>query len=126
MVDPLDGFRGRAEDDLSEQERIVKAVQGLHTQGVDFDLVREVVKSQQLNDEIERGGTLALLIHECSEKLQAAMVAWSMCDDPGSDEMRERHLEARSARIVLDWANQIATNGETAMRQIEMEEQRDE
>jgi len=120
--DPLDGFRKveRSDDERLEDE--IRALHRLNEDGIDIDLLREVIKADQLVDALQGEKVMARLMTHITQRYDECTKAWSLLDDPRSTKAVEYHTQVRAARMVINWVQTILENGNVAQRQIEAEE----
>ena len=120
-TDPLEGYRGveRSPDERIEDE--VRIIHRLNEDGIDIELVREVVKADQLIEAMKGDKVLARLVTHVTTKMDEASKQWSACSDPRSDQAVRLHAEARAARMVIDWIQYVLETGAQAQKQMEAE-----
>lgn len=123
--DPLEGFRGRNHDD-AEIDVELRALRNLHEEGIDVELVREVLRSDELMTAMKESRPMARLVTLATRKLDDAAKLWSMQLDPTSAVALNAHREARAARTLIDWIEETITMGAQASKQLEAEEYDDE
>jgi hypothetical protein len=109
--DPLDGYRARTEQD-DENEEMVRSIRGLTSRGVDLETIADVVASQDLIEALNSDSILAKLVSHCANVLRYQMHAWSMSLTP--EKMQQEHLQARAARLVISWIEDIQGSGKVA------------
>jgi hypothetical protein len=119
-TDHLEGFRPRTDQD-DENERLVRSIRGLSEQGIDHYAISDVIASQDILDAINGDTILAKLVTHCAEVLKVNMYRWSVSNEPGK--MQKEHLDARAARMVVDWIESIKQTGEVAQQIIEQQDE---
>ena len=121
-TDPLEGYRPRTEED-DENERMVRSIRGLADRGIDYTTMSDVVASQNLMDALKSDSTLSKLVTFCAEVIKAHTYAWTRSSAP--EQMAEAHLEARAARMVIDWVESIEQSGMVAEQLIKQQDTED-
>lgn len=122
-TDPLEGYRPRTEEDEAN-ERMVRGIRGLADRGIDYNTMADVVASQNLMDALKADTTLSKLVTYCAAVIKANTYAWTRSNEP--DKMAKQHLEARAARLVIDWVESIEQNGMVAEQLIKQQDTEDE
>lgn len=122
--DPLDGYRSREHRTLEEQqEDELRALHRLENDsGVDEELVREIIRSDNLIKAMAEDKTLGKLVTYVTERLDTMTKLWSTSAIPTSPPCLAAHTEARACRLVIDWVQEIISNGDIAQQQLEANE----
>ena len=122
--DPLDGFRGRemqAGDALIEE---VLAYRELAATDLDKTLLALVLKRDQLERALQNeSGSMVALVNMVLAKLDDACKVWQQEGDPTSVAARTAHLNARAARLVIDWVQEVMDQGQQAQDMMMMQEE---
>lgn len=114
-ADPLDGYRGKPH--LSDDEAIeaeVRAIHSLNESDLDVDLVRDVLRSDQLVAAMQKDKPLGRLVTFATMRLDECSKVWQQQADPTSNAAMNAHREARAARLLIDWIEKVLNEGAQA------------
>jgi len=113
----LDGFRGR---DITPEEQLEDDMRDLHDldSEIDVQLVREVLKSDQLVTAMQGDRVVARLVTMVTQRIDDCAKVWSTQQDPTSIAALNAHREARAARLLIDWIEKTINSGSTAETQL--------
>ena len=123
VIDPLDGYcskEARSPDEQAEEE--LRVLHRMNEEEIDPNLVRDVLKSDQLLAAMQDDKVLGRLVTYVTFRMDEVQKAWSACKDPRSDEAIQLHTDARACRLLIDWIQYVLGSGETAATQLEAEE----
>lgn len=112
--DPLADYRGENSDaDLSAGERLLKQQMHLHA---------GPIRLYQASEAMQRwlDGTLEgqALQDEVQQTINDAVAVWLKASDPGSEECRKAHFEARVAVGIIQRVDSIIQRGAEAGRAV--------
>jgi len=123
--DQLEGFRGRQ---ISPEEQLEDDVRDLHNleSEIDEQLVREVLKSDQLIAAMQGDSVLGRLVTMITKRIDDCAKVWSSQQDPTSMAALNAHREARAARLLIDWIEMTINSGSTAETQLHEADRHDQ
>jgi hypothetical protein len=122
----LDGYRGpRTKDTYEAMEGELRALQALARNDPDADLIREVLKADELVRALNNNPAMMAITAYATRELDAACMAWQMEADPASQVALDAHRNARAARMLINWIDETIRGGQQAEAQLE-EADRDE
>jgi len=102
VIDPLEGYRSREhKSDEEWMEDEIRVLHRMNEQEIDPELVRDVLKSDQLLDAIQQDKVLGRLVTYVTTRMDEVTKSWSACKDPRSDTAIELHTDARACRLCL-------------------------
>lgn len=122
-TDPLDGFRARTPVD-DQNEELVRSIRGLSENGIDYQSISNVIAADDLINALHEDTTLAKLVSHCAVVINTHAFAWTVSNEP--EKMDAQHLEARAARMVIAWIEQIEQTGKVAEQLIEQQDIEDD
>lgn len=127
MTDPLNGYRGRPQlsaEELVEDE--VRAFQALKHEGVDMGLVADLLSADELVEALDGDRPMARLVTHATQRLDACAKIWAASTDPTSTDCMNAHREARAARVLIDWIENVMITGQNAERELHIEAEENE
>lgn len=119
----LDGYRSRERTQEELLQDQTSALHMLSDEGIDPELVREVIRSDQLVAAMQTDKVLGRLVTYVTTRLDECSKAWSSLKNPRDDEAMTLHTEARACRVLIDWIEFVLTSGAQATKQLEAEEE---
>ena len=125
-ADSLADYRGRPQNDESTIEAEMRGLQSLNDSGIDAQLVREVLNSDQLIKAMSEDSTIARLITHATKRLDDCCKIWQQETNPSSDVGLNAHREARAARVLINWIDEVLATGGVAEKLMEEADNHDE
>lgn len=124
--DPLEGYKGPAHSEEEKIEAEVRALHGLNEAGIDVDMVREVMQSDELIKAMTGDRPMARLVTMITKRMDECFKLWTMVADPTGKEALLAHREARAGRLLLDWIQVVTNTGEQSAKLLNEAEDYDE
>ena len=115
-VDPLEGYKGPAHSEEEQLEAEVRALHGLNEAGIDVDMVRDVMKSDELLKAMVGDRPMGRLVTMVTVRMDECFKVWTLSADPTSKEALLAHREARAGRLLLDWIQDVTNTGEQSAK----------
>lgn len=122
-TDPLEGYRGSpqrsADTELEDSQAFVDS---LRNSELNTELLRAVVVGDDLERELlEDSSSMRRLVNMLVQKIDDATKVWQSEGDPASVRALNAHRDARAARLVITWIEEIMKTAEMSEKQLEQE-----